>query len=263
VIHCAVELPKGRAKCLEVLLASMSEHSSRPLHIWVLHRHDTATIQSRLARRFPDLTLSWVPVQRLGRGLPTPSRDRVRGINRLLLDHLLPGVDRALILPVEAVITADVADLASIDLEGCLFAAPTTVGTAGVSGFGVIHAAAQRLGHRTHLSAALRRTAHARHEFDFDSYTTDVMVLNLTQMRSSRFTETAIPLVMEFGLLESEVLHYIAGPHRAVVPVNWSFVPTRSPDPGPGLTHWADEVKPWHRRLTPRRDLWRGYARDV
>ena len=263
VVHCAVELPKGRAKCLEVLVASLAAHTSRALHVHVLADQDVSKVLKRLVSRFPELTFEWVPTRPLGRGLHTPTGATPRDLGRLLLDRLLPGVDRVLVLPVEAVVTADVSALAEIDLHGHPFAAPTTVSAASGSGFGVIHTAALRLEHRTQLSAALRRTAHARHEFDFDSFTTDVLVLDLALLRSTGFTAQATALVQEFGLDEREVLHYIAGPNHAAVPDNWSFVPTRSPATSPGLTHWADEVKPWHRQFTPDRDLWRRYAREA
>jgi hypothetical protein len=45
------------------------------------------------------------------------------------------------------------------------------------------------------------------------------------------------------------------------VPEAWARVPTRVPERGPGLVHWADRVKPWHPELTPARELWRRYAR--
>jgi hypothetical protein len=37
-------------------------------------------------------------------------------------------------------------------------------------------------------------------------------------------------------------------------------VPTRSPERGPGLIHWADPVKPWQPELTPERDRWRAHG---
>ena len=59
----------------------------------------------------------------------------------------------------------------------------------------MIHAAAARLTRRTQAAATLRRTAHARHAFDFDAFTDDVMVLDLARMRASAFSEQALPLV--------------------------------------------------------------------
>jgi hypothetical protein len=128
------------------------------------------------------------------------------------------------------------------------------------SGFGVIHAAAMRLEDRNQAASALRRTAHARHAFDFDAFGADVLVLDLERLRRERFTAQALPLVAEFGLDDVEVLHYLFGPEHAILPDRWALVPTRAPRRGPGLIHWADAVKPWQQPLTPDRDEWRRYA---
>jgi lipopolysaccharide biosynthesis glycosyltransferase len=206
-------------------------------------------IEQRLARRFPQVTFSWVPTRALKRGDET----------RLLLEDLLPDVDRVVLLPLPAVATADVAELADLDLAPHAIAAPTSGGK-DASGFGFIHRAALRLGNRVDLAAELRRTAHARHAFDFDAFGTDVMVLDLARLRREGFREQALALVSEFGLGEFEVLQYVFGPNRAEIPERWAAVPTRTPERGPGLIHWADDVKPWHPQLAPERERWRAYA---
>jgi hypothetical protein len=212
------------------LVETLLEHASRPLHVWVLgSRGGVRPIEQRLIRRFPQVTFTWVP----SRGL---RRDEQL---RLMLGDLLPDVDRVVLLPVPAL------------------AAATRPGTHGVSGFGVIHAAALRLNGRSDLAAELRRTAHARHAFDFDAFTDDVLVLDLERLRREGFRDRALALADEFALQEREVLHYLFGPGRAAVPERWAAVPTRTPERGPGLLHWPDRVKPWHPVLTPERDRWR------
>jgi lipopolysaccharide biosynthesis glycosyltransferase len=164
------------------------------------------------------------------------------------------------LLPMPAVATADVAELADLDLGPYALAAPTRPGTQGVSGFGIVHGAAARLGNRADLAAELRRTAHAHHAFDFDAFTTDVMVLDLERLRRERFTEQALSASAEFALREIDALHYLVGADRAEVPARWAAVPTRTPEREPGLLHWADAVKPWHAPLTPERERWRRYV---
>ncbi len=252
-VHVALIVSKGMERPeLEpaVLIASLLEHASRPLHVHVLGgRGGERPIEQRLTRRFPQVTFSWVPTRSLKRP------DQIR----LLLPDLLPDVDRVVLLPVPSVATADVAELAELDLGQHAIAAPPRSGK-GASGFGIIHAAALRLAGRVDLAAELRRTAHARHAFDFDAFSTDVMVLDLAKLRQAGFREQALALVQEFGLHELEVLQYLFGPGRAAIPERWAAVPTRTPERGPGLIHWADRVKPWHPQLTPERDRWRGYA---
>jgi len=196
-VHCAVVLSKGEGRALEALVGALR---GRPLHLWVLARPGTGAIERRLASR---VTVSRVPV----RGL--------RKVTRLVLADLLPGVDRVALLRPDAIAGADVAALARLELGGHAFAAPDRPG---VSGFGVIHRAAARLRDRTEAPSELRRTAHARHRFDFDAFGGELLVLDLDRMRRDRFSADALPLVQELGLRELEVLHYLAGPDRATVP---------------------------------------------
>jgi hypothetical protein len=253
-VHVAIINTRGMERPeLEpaALVETLLEHASRPLHVWVLgSRGGVRPIEQRLIKRFPQVTFSWVPT----RGL---KRDEQL---RLLLPDLLPDVARVVLLPLPAVATGDVAELAELDLGPHALAAPTRPGTHGVSGFGVIHAAALRLHGRSDLASELRRTAHARHAFDFDAFTDDVLVLDLERLRRDAFRDRALALADEFALQEREVLHAIFGPGRATVPERWAAVPTRTPERGPGLLYWPDEVKPWHGVLTPERDRWRRAA---
>jgi hypothetical protein len=246
-IHCAVVARKGDMAELSVLFASLLDHASRPLHVWILG-DGSGKIEERLGPRFPEVGFTRLAIRELGETTA-----------RLLLGDLLPDVERLVVLPIPAVATADVAELADLDLGGHALAAPLKPGTKEVSGFGVIHSAAQRLDERTELSAALRRTAHARHRFDFDAFSRDVLVLDLERLRAERFGERALELVQQYGLDDLEVLHYLFGPEHAELPQRWATVPTRMPQRAPGLLYWADGVKPSQPELTPERERWRAY----
>jgi glycosyl transferase family 8 len=246
-VHCAVVARKGDTANLSVLLASLLDHASRPLHVWILG-DGSGKIEERLGPRFPEVSFTRLMIRDLGETAA-----------RLTLGDLLPDVDRLVVLPLPAVATADVAELAELDLGGHALAAPLKPGTKEVSGFGVIDGAALRLDERTDLSSALRRTAHARHRFDFDAFTRDVLVLDLARLRAERFGERALELVRQYGLDDLEVLHYVFGPEHAELPSRWATVPTRMPQREPGLLYWADGVKPWQPELTPERERWRAY----
>jgi hypothetical protein len=245
VVHCAVLAPKHADVSLAVLVASLQEHASRPLHVWVVGARPTAAVVRGLAERFSQITFSWVPA--VAHAL-------------LLLADLLPDVDRLVVLPLPSVVTGDVAELAGLDLGGHALAAATYPGRIGVSGFGVIHAAAARLGRRTEAASALRRTAHARHAFDFQAFGADVLVLDAARLRAERLSDQALRLVEEYELDDVEALHYLVGPDRAEVPARWAVVPSRTPERGPGLIHWPDRIKPWQQILAPERERWRTYA---
>jgi hypothetical protein len=163
-------------------------------------------------------------------------------------------------LPTPAVVTADLAELADLDLGSHAFAAPTRLGSAQISGFGVINTAANRLRDRPAAAAELRRAALARHGFDFDAFSVAPLVLDLGRLRREGFMDEGLRLASTFRLNDVEILHFLCGPDRARVPARWAVVPTRTPERGPGLRHWADAPKPWNDVLTPERELWRHHA---
>ena len=214
-VHCAVILPKGAGGELERLAGSLLEHASRPLHLWVLARPGTGGVE-RLAARVSPAGLHRVPIRGLGR------------VARLVLADLVGDVDRLVVLALRSAAAGDIAALAALDLGGHALAAPTRPD--GASGFGVIHRAAARLGDSDAAAAELRRTAHARHRFDFDAFAADVLVLDLERMRRDGFSAQALALVRAFDLRESEILHYLAGPDRATVPASMAAAFRPRPD---------------------------------
>ena len=169
---------------------------------------------------------------------------------------MLASVDRLVVLPADAVVIGDVAELAGLDLHGNLLAAPTVVGDRASSGFVLIHAASGRLRAKTHASAELRRRAYARHAFDFDAFDADVLVIDAAEYRRREMVSTYVPLIEEFGLTYRELLHFEVGPHRAVIDEAWHVVPSRSPLERASLLHWADEAKPWTDDLAPAQQVW-------
>jgi lipopolysaccharide biosynthesis glycosyltransferase len=219
------------------------------VHVWVLAPDGTG---ARHAPSFPELTLSWIPIGPLGR--------RGRELRRVLLPALAPAAERVVVLPLPAVVTADVCELADLDLGGHMLAAPRRYDAAGASGFNVINAAARRLADRPAVGFELRRMLLTRHRFDFDAFRADVLVLDLKRLRDERVAEEALALAAAFELTDIEVLHLLFGDDRATVPERWSVVPTRTLERGPGLRHWADDVKPWDAFPTPERELWSRHA---
>ena len=264
-MHIAVHLPADGQPVLPVLLESVTRSSSRELHLWLLTHEPEQVDVEALATLFPQVAISVVPTGGLGTEVRRGDGRKLdpRDLDLIVLGDLLPSVDRVIVLPVDAVVTDDIAELYDLDLGGNLLAAPTVVRVDGSSGFGVIHAASTRLGRRTAAATELRRRAYARHAFDFDAFTSDVLVLDLARSRSEKFVAEYLPYVVEFGLTFRDVLHLAAGPHRTDVPERWDCVPTRAVVDRPGLIHWADPVKPWDDGYTPEQERWLELADEV
>lgn len=257
-VHIVVFVPRGRQHAVEVLLSTVVQHSSRPVHAWLLARKTGFLDVRQVQERVPGVTVTAVEVAalqtdlRMADGSVPPARD----IGMLSLPLLLRDVQRVAVVPADAVVLADVSELVDMDLGGRLFAAPAVAGRPRASGFGALHAAAGRLGPRTAASAELRRQAHARHRFDFDAFDDDVLVLDLDAMRRHRLVETYVPYVEAFSLRYRETLLFESGPQRAKVPERWHVVPGRSLSTDPALLHWADREKPWSAGVVQDQEVW-------
>ena len=143
-------------RTLPVLAASLAEHIERPLHLWVL---GGAYGPARPAASRRD-------------GQPRADRRAQSAICRCVLPELLPDVDRLVLLPAALPSPPRTSRSWPSSTSGPTGSRRRVVwGRLGVSGFGVIHGAAGRLGHRTDAAAELRRVAHGLHRFDFDAFT--------------------------------------------------------------------------------------------
>jgi hypothetical protein len=249
-VDFAMYLHGSHIRGTAALLDSLAEHTSRPVRLWALTPPDSPV--DRLASAFPEVTVNSIPLKPLGK--------RGRALGLVLLPGLIPDVERLVLLPTPAVVTADVSELADLELGSGVLAAPTRLGTVQLSGFGVINTAANRLRDRPAAAAELRRAALARHGFDFDAFSVAPLVLDLGRMRREGFMQEGLKLAATFRLNDVEILHFLTGPDRARIPERWAVVPTRTPERGPGLRHWADAPKPWNDVLTPERELWHRHA---
>lgn len=263
VRHVAVRVTDRRPVVLDVLVDSLARHASGPLHVWLLDQTGSVDL-AEVAARAGGHQVSLVPVDGLGaglRGLSSESRERLRAdLDLELLTDLLPGVDRVAVLPQHALVSGDVAELVDLDLGDGVVAAPDVAGAGAgggaASGFGLLHAAGDRLQTRTSVAIELRRQAHARHAFDFTAFATDVLVLDLAAMRERGVRDELLRLTEQFDLDAREAWHAFAGPHRTTVPAAWHTVPTREPAGDARLLHWADTTRPWGEDYAPGQEEW-------
>lgn len=246
-----------------VLLRSVAAHAAGRVQFLLLTRDGEAVEAGALGAEVPGHEVVVVDVHGVGDDVRAAGRKPAPAdLDRLLLPELLPGLDRVVVLPPTAVVSADVAELYGLDLEGRLLAAPDPAGVSSSSGFGVLNTAANRLRDKTVPAAELRRRAYARHRFDFDAFDVDVLVLDLAGWRSHEVLTASQPYLEEFGLSYRELLHLAVGPDRARVPERWHLVPGRSVVAQPGLVHWAEQPVPWGPDASPEAARWTA-ARDA
>ena len=135
-----------------------------------------------------------------------------------MLSELLPSVDRVVVLPVDAVVTGDVAELYDLTWGSTWSRRPPSSAPPGRAGSA--SSTTRRCGSVPGPVAAteLRRQAYARHTFDFDAFTTDVLVLDLARARSEGFLDECLPYVDEFGLTLRAGAALRRRPDRTVLP---------------------------------------------
>ncbi len=251
----AVVVPQHGAAAAHRLLTSVTAGTTVALQFVLLSRDPASLDTAALAAAAGGSAVQAVSLSGLGRDLRAAGREvSDEDVARLAIPELLE-VDRVVILPVDAVASADLAELTGFDLGGRLLAAPPVAGRRQASGYGVLNAAANRLAGATTAAAELRRR-YARHRFDFDAFDADVLVLDTARWRAERLTEQGLALIEEFGLTYHELLHFLVGADRAELPGRWHQVPGRSLISDPALVHWSGPIKPWSAELVPERDRW-------
>jgi hypothetical protein len=237
---------------LQAVLRSAAANSSRPIRAWVLAR-------AARPRKFAvdGVDVRWVDTSSIDPG--RVGKLDPRALDRVLMANLVPA-DRAVLLPVDAAVTGDLAELADLDLGDALFAARGTSRPES-SGFAVLYSAARRLDAAPQIAHEFYRDIHGRHVFDFDAFDTDVMVLDLAGMRSENFGDTVLPAMAQYRLNDRAAYHYAVGPRRCDLPVEWAHVPDREYVEDPKIRYWADGVKPWSSSYVTGAEHWKAYSR--
>lgn len=263
VRHVALRVDRSRARVVQVALAALTARTSVPLHVWLLDTTGSHALES-LTPHAHGHAVSLVPVRGLGAGLRAgdlEARERAQEqLELLVLPELLPDADRVAVLPLDAVVLDDPAALVDLDLGDAVLAASAVPEGRAASGFGVVHAAGDRLGERTTTAVELRRVAHAWHRFDFAAFDLDVVVLDLAGWRARRTGPQALGLLAAYDLSPREALHVLLGPEPVAVPARWHVVPGRTHHDDPALLHWRDEGKPWLADHAPGQAAWHGVA---
>jgi hypothetical protein len=258
VIHVAIRATSSHPRLLRVLLSSVAEHTSRPVHARIITRSPRSFDVDQIERAAPGVRVSIVDSTGLGSDLIKADGNRFSGAeaDRFATVDLLPGVDRLIVLPVGSVVTGDLAELADLDLDGRLVAAPRQRGSRARSGYAVLLGAARRLRDKTARSAEFRRVMHQRHSFDFGRFDTELLVVDASAWRQRRMLPTFVSWAENFGLTYREALHAELGPDHASVPDRWCVVPSQTGETEVALVYWAEQPWPWGKSPAPLRDLW-------
>ncbi|MFD2796796.1 glycosyltransferase family 8 protein [Promicromonospora vindobonensis] len=258
-VHVAVALDGNLKQEMEVVIGGLVQHSDRPLHVVALTRDHTTEDHDRLAGLFPEVAFEWIACDDIDYGpvLGMLKHITVSTMDRLLLPELLPDLDRVVYHDIDALTVKDIANLYDVDLGGSPLAARPSVGHGVRSGLGNILKQGRRLTEEPEVANEFFRAMYQRHPKDFDGFNAGILLMDLAQMRSERFTAEYVAYVESYGLNDQEILNCYAGSRYRKIEPAWNNWPTQETVTDPSIVHWAGWLKPWNQDLYVKyRDLW-------
>lgn len=172
------------------------------------------------------------------------------------LPQMFPDAQRIVVIEAPAIVAVDIRSLAMMELGTHLIAAPSRPTKKEQSGFGRLHAAANRLGAKRERAIEMRRIAHQKHSFDFEAFRSDVLVLDANRLRDTPHLARAQSAARAFGLRLDEALMFEFGPQCQRIEDSWAVIPTKMASEQVKLVHWADQPPPWSDRYTALKTLW-------
>lgn len=247
-LNVAVALDGNLRSQMEIVVAGVVRHTSRPVRVVALTREHTPTDHDRLAGLFPDVTFEWYACDGTDYGavLGMLAHITVATMDRLLLPELLPHLDRVIYHDLDALSVVDLAELYDTDLGGAPLAARPSISYNYRHGIGNVIRSTRLLGHDPGAARDLVRAMAQRHRHGYRGFNAGILLLDLAVMRADRFTHEFVPYAERYGLNDQDVLNAYAGSRYRPLDARWNAWPTQEVVEQPALIHWAGPVKPWH-----------------
>ncbi len=241
---------------LPVVLESIIEHVSSPLRAHLLTRGLDASYQATLERDFGaamDLVFYDFGSVDYGSGVRMLSHTTVSTLDRLLLPHLLHDLDKIIYLDADLLVTADLAELWTLPLQGQRLAAKSSSSPGARYVYQMVQHALATMPSSQARDA--RRQLYGAYPMLCRAFNAGVLIMNLARMRSEGFARRFIPMIENYGMNDQDVLNVYAGADRLELDPAWNAIPRQDLTDGAKIVHFAGPVKPWS-------DLYIGRARD-
>lgn len=255
-VHVELSLDGNFKTQMYVMVESVLENTSRPIHFWVLARdHDEADFEL-VARLFPRASFTWIPTDSVDYGdiHGMITHTTIATMDRLLLPLLMPDVAKVIHLDLDAIALGDIGELYDTDVADVPLAARTRQDDALQGGFKVLRGNAADL--TADLSREFIARTHSRIAYDFHAFNAGIMVLNLERMRADNFVDEFLPYASRYGLHDQDVLNAYAGGTRKVFGAEWNIIARDESIENAKIIHWAGGVKPWSVLPTRGQQLW-------
>lgn len=246
---------------LEIVLASVVEHTDRAIRAFVLCRGYEPADFERMAQLFPTVSFVWMPTDNVEYG-QIPDKIRwatIVTMDRTILPVLLPEVERIIHFDLDALCLDDLGELFDVDMEGTAIAAVDAPQPIYVGGLDTFRRSARRLRRegKPDIARELIIRTHAQHPFDFEIFNAGVMVLDLAKMRTDDVCNRFLGYIQRFGLNGQVIMNLYVGRDRKKVSADWNRLVRLEVAEKPKIAHWAGPFKPWRgNQYAPGREWW-------
>ncbi|WP_068261098.1 glycosyltransferase [Janibacter limosus] len=257
-IDVVVDVRRGELKHLPRLLRSIDAHTSAPVRVWAVDAHSSSAEQEKLLAEDLPLTVRWLrpdeaTLRELGGATPATRHE----LTLALASAALPQAQRVVFLPAAALVRQDLATLADVTpADGTFVAAAAERHRGRQNGLELIHRVSSRQGDDNHKALDFLIAAHREHSGQWETFDTNVMVVDLEAARRDNLTGHILPLVTDYGMTFREAVNLHVGQHHTVLDAEWNHAPGYEVQEDPALVSWRDTTKPWSGSVTPFAGEW-------
>jgi lipopolysaccharide biosynthesis glycosyltransferase len=212
----------------------------------------------RLSKTFPDTDFVWIDMTEVTfKELNLLSHTTVSTMDRLFLPYLLDYADRVLYLDVDMAILGDIADLATLDLQGRMLGARRSIYHTWSSGFGLCSLIEKNL-----LPAQIpqfRREFTYAQFMNYKTFNAGMLLMDLGQLRNLNFTDKMLTIVQRYDINDQYAINLFAAGNFVEIEPKWNHFATQEMVLDPKIVHYTGIVKPWHHEYCPKAEKWRQY----
>ncbi|MEY4312880.1 MAG: hypothetical protein RLZZ319_389 [Actinomycetota bacterium] len=244
-VDIALALDQNLEDEITVVLQSVLDNTTREINAHILTRGLDENFHAKLRHLFPSMNFTFYNFDEVHYGdeIALLSHISVSTMDRLFLPSLLKELDKVVYLDIDILVQGDVGYLYDIDLGDNVCAGKRTRLRTWANMIRPITRATLKFEPET--AWEIRRRLHDLGKMTSRTFNAGILVLNLTKMRTEKFTEEHLYLVEQCMLNDQDVINIYSRDRVHELPMEWNTVPSQDFVAEPKIIHWAGPAKPW------------------
>ncbi|MCF2573884.1 hypothetical protein [Brevibacterium sp. UCMA 11754] len=228
---------KGEEHLVGAAAQSIDDHASGPYRLWVASGALTADRVDDIRSKLTKGTI------RVLDPVSIPGINETDELVQALLPTLFADNEKLVVIPAAAEVTADIAELASIDLGTSLLAAKRDVRKTRTSGLTLMRRVASSFKDDYEGALDFVFASHSTLSEDFVLFDPQVSVLNLARLRSEGIAERVIGLLKNVGINYVDSLQISVGGRYIELDTDWNVRAHWETADSPKIVNWRRQVR--------------------